>query len=244
MNDLENLLNRQQLDILNKRSVIQYDVIDIPKNKPKQQNPSTQMKAKGNAQLIDFISIIGLIIESLYEDSDTKVTYMPRAKAYFSREDADQRFKNPIITYRIMDRKIKDKTSKNPQLKESLFEKDDNRTGNVYSMSYESVVRFQFLALEYNVAYKLMTEFEEMMFEYKSYLKEKGIVNYYFLRQQPDDYNIDFRDVVNELTIDYHVETQKNTVIFKENDKTLIINGEAVDEQFNPIPTNPKYLNK
>lgn len=241
MNELEDLLNQQALDILNKRSIMQHNVIDIPRVS---QEKSVYTKAKGNAQILDFISAIGLIIESMYEDSDIKVTYLPRSKAHHLREDADQRLKNPIITYRVMHRKIKDKTSKKPQLRESFFEKEDDRTGAIYSMTYESIVRFQFLSLEYNIAYRLMTEFEEMMFEYKPYLKEQGILDYYFLEQQADDYNTDFRDIVDELTLDYHVETQKNTVIFKENDKTLIINGEALDEQFNPIPTNPKYLNK
>ena len=46
---------------------------------------------------------------------------------------------------------------------------------------------------------------------------------------------------VDELTLDYYVETQKNRVIFKENAKTLIINGEATNEDFSPIPANPEY---
>lgn len=242
MNELENLLNQYQLDILNKKSIIQHSIIDIPRSN--QEIKSNYTKAKGNAQIIDFISIVGLIIESIYEGSNTKVTYMPKSKAYFLIEDADQRFTNPIITYKVMHRKIKNKSSKKPQLRENLFEKDDDRTCSIYSMEYESIVRFQFLALEYDTAYKLMDEFEDIMEEYRPFLKEKGIVNYYFLEQQPDDFNVDFRDLIDELTLDYYVETQKNRVIFKENDKTLIINGEAVDEKFDSIPTAPEYLIK
>ena len=87
----------------------------------------------------------------------------------------------------------------------------------------------------------MMDDFEDMMDEYKGLIRSKGIVNYYMLEQLEDSYNTDYRDVVDELTLDYYVETQKNRVIFKENAKTLIINGEATNEDFSPIPANPEY---
>lgn len=243
MNNLEDLLKQKDLDILNRRSVIQHSVINIPRNK---ETKSKYDKAEGNAQLFDFISLVGQIVESIYSDNneENKVSFFPRSKAYFLREDPDQKFRNPAITYQVMSRKIKDKTSKNPQLRENGFEKDDDRTYEVFTTTYVSVVRFQFLALEYNTAFKLMDEFEDMMVEYAGFIKSKGIVSYYLLEQQADDYNTDFRDIVDQLTLDYYVETQKNRVIFRENAKTLIINGEATHEDFSPIPANPEYENK
>ena len=101
---------------------------------------------------------------------------MPKSKAYFYREDSEQRLKNPIITFQIVHRKIKDKTSKSPQLKESGFEGDDDRTFTIYTTSYSSIVRFQFLALEYDTAFKMMDDFEDMMDEYKGLIRSKGIV--------------------------------------------------------------------
>ena len=147
-------------------------------------------------------------------------------------------------SFQVISRKIKEKSSKMPQLMETGFEKEDDRTYEVFTTDYVSIVRFQFLALEYNTAFKLMDEFEDMMIEYSGFIKSKGIVTYYLLEQQPDDYNTDFRDVVDQLTLDYYVETQKNRVIFRENAKTLIINGEATNEDFSPIPANPEYENK
>ena len=240
MNNLEDLLKQQELDTLNRRSIIQHSVIDIPRGTP---TKSKYDKADGNAQLIDFLTIIGQIVESIYSDNaeENKVTYGPRSKSYFAREDADQPFKNPQITFQVISRKIKPKTGKSLQLKESGFEEGDDRSYEIFQQEYVSIVRFQFLALEYNTAYKLMDEFEDMMVEYKGFLKSKGIVNYYLNEQQPDDYNTDFRDVVDQLTLDYYVETQKNRVIFKENAKTLIINGEATNSDFSPIPANPEY---
>jgi len=243
MDNLEDFLKQKDLDILNRRSIIQHSVIDIPRNK---ETKSKYDKAEGNAQLFDFISLVGQIVESIYSDNEetNKVSFLPRSKTYFLREDPDQKIKNPAITFQVMNRKIKDKTSKSPQLRESGFEKGDDRTYEVFTTDYVSIVRFQFLALEYNTAFKLMDEFEDMMMEYKGFIKSKGIVNYYMLEQQADDYNTDFRDVVDQLTLDYYVETQKNRVIFRENAKTLIINGEAAHEDFSPIPANPEYENK
>lgn len=240
MNELEELLKQEELDTLNRRSVIQHSVIDIPRNEP---TKSKYDKANGNAQLFDFISLVGQIVESIYsdKDGDKKVSFMPKSKAYFYREDSEQRLKNPIITFQIVHRKIKDKTAKSPQLKESGFEGDDDRTFTIYTTSYSSIVRFQFLALEYDTAFKMMDDFEDMMDEYKGLIRSKGIVNYYMLEQLEDSFNTDFRDTVDELTLDYYVETQKNRVIFKENAKTLIINGEATNEDFSPIPANPEY---
>lgn len=241
MNDLEHLLKKDDLDVLNKRSVLQHSVIDIPRNTESMQ--SKYDKAEGNAQIIDFIKMVGLIIESMYADSDTKVTYMPKSKAFFLIEDADERFTNPVITYKVVKREIKEGTSKKPQMIESFFESDDDRSILIYQQNFVSIVRFQFLSLEYNTAYSIMDTFEDMLIEYSSEIKRKGIVNFYLLKQNEDNYYIDNRDKIDELTLDYYVETQKNKVIFRENAKTLILNGEATDENFNPIPTNPYYKN-
>lgn len=239
MNDLENLLKKDDLDTLNKRSILQHNVINIPRDSSLTQ--SKYDRAEGNAQLIDFIKMVGLIVESVYADSDIKVTYMPKSKAYFLIEDADERFTNPIITFKIMQREIKEGTGKKPQMKESFFENDDDRSVIVYQQSFSSIIRFQFLSLEYNTAYNIMDNFEDMLIEYSSEIKKKGIVNFYLLKQNEDNYYIDNRDKIDELTLDYYVETQKNKVIFRENAKTLILDGEVTDEEFNSIPTNPYY---
>lgn len=241
---LQSLINKHSgnLDIHNKRSIIQRSVIDIPRNIKEEDTTSKHFKANGNAQILEFFTMVGEMVENVLATQANPVLYEPNSKAFFPREDADQRFKCPIITFSTVSRKIKEGTSKVPMLRESMFEKDDDRTCNVYTICYESIIRFRFLALEYETAYNLMMEFENMMEEYRYHIKQQGVVNYYLLEQKEDEYSVDFRDLIDILTLDYYVETQKNRVIFKENDKTLVVSGEATNEDFSPIPTAPQYI--
>ena len=76
---------------------------------------------------------------------------------------------------------------------------------------------------------------EDMLIDYKSHIKQQGIVNYYFDQQLEDDFAQDFRDIVSILTLDYIVLTEKNRVIFRENTKSILLRGEALNEDGSPI---------
>ena len=234
-NSLEDILSKSQLTEMNEKTVIQDELVSSPVNEvPFPPSGKKILKAKGNAQLKDFIKYIGLIVETVFEEDH--VEYLPYEKTFVLKEDADVRLMRPIISYRVMNREYKKDTCVVPRMRDTVVD-DENRTGEIYSEQFISKVQFQIICMEYNKAWEIMDKFEDLMINYRTFLKEQGICNYYFCNQSEDTYCQDFREIASILTLNYYVETEKNRVIFKENIKNIHIHGEAVNEAGSPIPS-------
>lgn len=229
-NQLEDILTTKDITLLNRHTYVQNELISTPTNKVEQK--PDRLRAQGNAQVRDFIRMVGLIVESLFEDKH--VVYTPYEKTYSVREDMDQTLNHPYIAWRVVHREYKDKSSIGPYLRDSIFD-DEGRSGEVSSECFKTRVRFYIINTEMNLCWDLMDEFEDMMIDYKSHIKKEGIVNYFFDQQLEDDFAQDFRDIVSILTLDYIVLTEKNRVIFRENTKSILLRGEAVNEDGSPM---------
>lgn len=240
-NALEKLLNKDDLTQMNEKSVIQNEIISSMANeKPRASSGNNILKANGNAQLKDFIKYVGLIVESVFNDE--KVEFLPDEKTFPAKEDADKRLMNPIISYKVIERKYKNGTNYVPRVRDIIVD-DKGRTGELFTEFFTSKIQFQIIAMEYNVAWEIMDKFEDLMLQYRSFLKERGISNYYFCGQESDSYCQDFLEILSVLTINYYVETEKNRVIFKENINNIRIHGEAVNPDgtsLNPMNINNK----
>lgn len=241
-NTLEDLLNSNDLTDMNERTIFQDDIITtIGNEKPQPPSGHGLLKAKGNAQLKDFIEYVGLIAETIFEEENLE--FRPYEKTFATKEDADLRLMNPIISYKVLDRRYKEGTAYAPRSRDTIVD-DIGRTGELYSEQFVSKVQFQIICMEYNKAWEIMDRFEELMINYRTYIKEKGISNYYFLNQDEDTYCQDFLEIVTVLTLNYIVETEKNRVIFKENINNIHIRGEAVNSDGTPISTTSTENNK
>lgn len=241
-NTLEKLLNINDLEQMNKKTVIQDDIISsVANERPRPPSGNNILKANGNAQLRDFIKYVGLIVESVFKED--KVEFLPNEKAFAAKEDADKRLMRPIISYKVIERNYKSGSNYVPRVRDIVVD-DKGRTGELYSEFFKSKIQFQFIASEYNTAWDMMDKFEELMIQYRSFLKEKGISNYYFCEQEPDTYCQDFLEILSVLTINYFVETEKNRVIFKENINNIRIHGEAINPDGSPIDSMEANDNK
>lgn len=241
-NNLERLLNIDTLTEMNQKTVIQNDIISsVANEKPRPPSGNNILKANGNAQLKDFIKYVGLIVESVF--SEDRVDFLPDEKAFAAKEDADKRLMRPIISYKIIERKYKSGSNYVPRVRDIVVD-DKGRTGELYSEFFVSKVKFQIIASEYNTAWNIMDKFEDIMIQYRSFIKEKGISNYYFCGQDSDSYCQDFLEILSVLTVNYYVETEKNRVIFKENINNIRVHGEAINSDGSPISSMETNYNK
>ena len=232
---LEDILTTLDVTLLNRHSYIQNEFDSVPTSDL--ETKKKRLRAQGNAQVRDFVSMVGLIVESIFEDQH--VEYLPYEKTYSVREDMDQTITHPYIAWRIVHREYRDKSALGPYIRDTLID-DEGRTGEVSSECFQTRVRFYIINTEMNLCWDLMDEFEDMLIEYKPHIKKQGIVYYYFDQQLEDDFAQDFRDIVSILTLDYIILTEKNRVIFRENTKSILLRGEAVNEDGSPITASGK----
>lgn len=232
---LEDILTTLDVTLLNRHTYLQNEMVSTPVNKL--ESKPDRLRADGNAQVRDFIAMVGLIVESIFEDK--KVEYTPYEKTFSIREDMDETITHPYIAWRVVHRQYRERSAVGPYIRDTLID-DEGRSGEVCSECFETRVRFYIINTEMNLCWDLMDEFEDMLVEYKSHIKKQGIVNYYFDQQLEDDFAQDFRDIVSILTLDYIVLTEKNRVIFRENTKSILLRGEAVNEDGSPITANGK----
>lgn len=233
---LEHLINNaEDLTYFNKHSVIHHAGTTI-KSPIKQ---SRRLRASGNAQIMDFIDMVGMIVENYFDEEE--VEYLPSAKCYLIKEDADQQILHPIISFKVESGRHPKGYSLHPQLVEEIID-EEGRTGEIYTEQFGYMVRFQFLSLDYREADTLMEEFKDLLLMYKKQILSKGIVKYYLHERLADQFTDDFRQDINVLSLVYYVETQKNRVIFSQGIKNIFTHGEIVEEDGQPIPTNPAYL--
>lgn len=171
-------------------------------------------RAKSNISFLEFIKKVGIIIEN--ELKNDKVEFLPKNDTYRKIKDPDFSFNNPIITFNIVNREISKGGNYKPSYKENLS------IGEIHSIRYDYYIQFDFFNTSFENTYKLMEDFEYIMYAYSSYIKEEGIVEYYFLKQIDDeDHNI-FREKVTSLSVIYYVQTERQMVIAREEVKNNI----------------------
>ena len=218
MDDLEKLLNLEKEF---------FDAVPEAKEKTDIYASGLQ-KANGNASLLDFLDMVSLIITNTMDDMH--VECMPDEKAYVTKEDPVEAINHPIVTFKVNDRRHKDKSGYKPKLIESIQDIDaTGRTSFIYSERYTSLVQFNIMASEYRIAWTIMDRIEDALLSYAETIRGNGIVEYYFNRQYTDKYYDTFRNTLTVLNLEYCVETEKLRVIFKENIKDIIGDDDLLD---------------
>lgn len=213
--DLENLLKEKEF-------ISSYEA-----NKPVKCEPGTakkMLRADKSASLADFIEMVGLIVEHALED--VKVDFMPdeNQKNFI---DPDVAFNRPVITYKIIHRKPKNELK--PMPREEVIENCDgqDRVGMVYGIRYDCQVQFNIFASEYKLANKVMDKFEELMLSYAGYIKQNGVVDFFFTDQYTDSEYNTFRETMSVRNLEYYVEIEKLVVIFNEKVKDVLMFGDV-----------------
>jgi hypothetical protein len=212
MNDLEQYIKQSK------------EFGQIAKKEVQKQSGSNFQRANGNASLLDFIKMIGLIVESTMEDLN--VEFLPYERSYIILEDPNEPVNRPTITFRVKDRHHKGNRGYKPVFFDT-YETPEGKSASVYTEYFETLVQFDIIANEYDLAWTIMDRFEEVLLSYAETIRGNGIVEYYFNRQFFDTYYDNYRNTMSILNIEYCVETERIRVIFNENIKDIITTGTA-----------------
>lgn len=200
----------------------------IEKEKEEATSKSTAVglhKANGNASLLDFIDMVGLIVENTMDDLG--VQFMPDEKAFVIKQDPIEPIDHPIITFKIRERIHANKAGYKPRPVEVFTDTEADKSGTIYSERFASRVQFNIAATEYRAAWEVMDRFENLLLSYAEAIKGSGVADYYFIKQYRDEYYDTFRNTLSVLSLEYYVETEKLRVIFSENIKDIIAAGDV-----------------
>ena len=146
------------------------------------------LKAKRNASLEDFIAMVAKI--SSKSLSKYNVEFIPDEGAVL--KDPDKKVEHPYILYQVISRvpKLELKPRQMENIIEKIDDKGNRRFGRNWTNRQTCVVQFNIIASDYEMANKVMSIFEEMMFSYSGYYKANGVSEILF-KKYFTDVNLD-----------------------------------------------------
>lgn len=179
---------------------------------PSHPKPKIQKSDKG-CSLFDCISMIAILVELTmpnvrFEPDEGKVMTL----------DAMQEFNQPVITYSIIQREVKNELK--PRIREAIVEKnvdsDEERVGEVWGQKFKCLVQFNVFASVYKDAEQVMEKFEETIIKHTGFLKRNGVAEIIFDKHITDSHFDTMRETLSIRNLQYYVEIEKLTVMFKE----------------------------
>lgn len=177
-------------------------------------NPKpVRQKADKGCSLFECISMIATLVELTMPE----VTFEPDEGKVMSL-DAMQNFDKPVITYTVIERET-DKEIK-PRIRQTVVEKDVNteeeRVGEIWGQKFKCLVQFNIFASVYKQAEQVMEKFEETIIKHTGFLKRNGVAEIFFDKHVTDSHFDTMRETLSIRNIQYYVEIEKLTVMFKE----------------------------
>lgn len=188
--------------------VDRQDAIVLPSN-PK----PVKQKAEKGCTLFECISMIATLVELAmpgvrFEPDEGKVMSL----------DAMQNFDKPVITYSVIQRETKSEIK--PRLRELIEEADgdtgEKRIGEIWGQKFKCFIQFNVFASVYKEAEQVMEKFEETIIQHAGFLKRNGVAEIFFSRHLTDSHFDTMRETLSIRNLEYYVEIEKLTVMFKE----------------------------
>ena len=196
-NELEAILKRKFAESNNESVETNLSSVSTPRQ-----------RAAKSADLDDLANMLAELVSKSMRKK--KVTFSPD-EGERPRIDLEEKVDHPSIYFSIIDSVPKKELK--PMVREEVNEmtKDEQsyRIGIVYGKRYVNVVQFDIFAANYTEANAVMKDFEELIFDYSSYLKENGIAEIY-MQKRLTDRNLDvYRQHFSVRSLQYYVETEK-----------------------------------
>lgn len=170
------------------------------------------LKSEKNATLDDLISMIAMICSKSLKKYDA--VFNPDEGAII--DDQKEKLEHPYILYKVIERKpkLELKPRQMENIIEDIDDKGNRRFGTVWAQRQTCIVQFDVVAQDYETANKVMSTFEETMFSYSGYFKNKGVAELLFSKYFTD-VNLDkYRQEFSVRSIQYSVEIEKLITVF------------------------------
>lgn len=195
-------------------------------------NPkSVRQKSDKGCSLFDCISMIATLVELTmpgvrFEPDEGKVMSL----------DGNTQFNEPIISYVVIQRETKKELK--PRMREQVVELDvesnEERVGEIWGQKFKCLIQFNIFASVYKDAEQVMEKFEETIIKHSGFLKRNGVAEIFFDKHLTDNHYDMMRESLSVRNLQYYVEIEKSTVMFKEKiDQIEIIAQKKKDEEEN-----------
>lgn len=184
------------------------------------------LRANESASFDDFIAMTSKLVCLTMEDLEYDVEFIPQDNQD-KIIDPDVKTDKVFITYNLVSREPLREIK--PMAREEIIEKCDvsgeERGGMIYGQKYNCEVQFNIFASEYKIANEVMKMFEDMLFSFTGYMKERGISNILFKKQFTDsDFNI-YRKSLSVRNLRYTIETENLIVVMSDRVDQIIASG-------------------
>lgn len=206
--DLEYLLEQQR-----EKSKI------LVKTKYQDEQKSIQTADK-NASMYDFITMVSKLVSLTMKDLNVEFVSEEGKKLNLEPEEP---IDSPFISFKLINRipkgELKPRMRQN--IKEEIIDKDEERIGEIYGQKFKCLVQFNIFSSVYETAEQVMERFEELIFTYTGFFKKNGVAEVIFNQQITDSSYDIFRQTLSVRNLQYYIEIEKLTVLFKEKIKEI-----------------------
>lgn len=180
----------------------------------------TPLKANKSATIYDFIKMVDKICTLTMKGAK----FVPDEKT-LQELDIMKNIDKPVITYKVIERVPKDEIKS--RVRETVVDIDDTtglqRIGEVWGQRFKCIIQFDIVASVYKDANEVMNDFEDLMISYAGFFKKNGVGEVFFKKHLTDSHLDNLRENLSIRSLQYYVEIEKVTVIFKEKIKEIEI---------------------
>lgn len=139
------------------------------------------------------------------------------ADRYKQLSRADNALEKPVITYKVhLRHPLKEQK---PTMRYETFEDtsldNEKRIGALYAWRMHYTLHFSIIDNSSEQCEKIMTTFEEVIFRYIGFLKEKGVSEVLFKKQFEDNTLNNYREYASVRTLEYEVILEKFWIDFE-----------------------------
>lgn len=188
----------------------------------KKEAPVGRLRSHKGASLDDLADMLDKLVSKSMRKLKVEFSPDEGARPFV---DSATKVDHPYIYFSVIDSAPKKELK--PMVREEIDEltedKQNRRMGLIYGKRYVNVVQFDIFAPNYTEASAVMKNFEELIFDYSSYLKENGIEEIY-LQKRFTDRNLDaYRQHLSVRSLQYYVETERLFARFGETVESVTI---------------------
>lgn len=167
-----------------------------------------RLKAEKNADIPDLIEMISQMVTVGMKELN--VEFVPDDGARLIIDPNKKTVKKNYIYFFVYSRvPLEMKPRFREEIQANVNNGNKRRIGNIYGQKFEAIIQFNIIGCSYEEANKVMTRFEELMFQYIGYFKKNGIIDCVFHKQLTDQNYDVYRNNVSVRNLQYKCQVER-----------------------------------